>query len=125
MESYKKGFLSYSATETETLEVIREIYTSEGYVLDPHGAVALRAADVLKTELGNEKLICFDTAHPAKFPKIIKKALREASLPSAAIHHSIERAKRLCEKVHLCDHQHLEEALKHAMETNWELTKGI
>jgi len=75
--------------------------------------------------LGNEKLICFATAHPSKFPDVINKALDTNYLPIAATHRSIEKARRLCEKVYLCDHSHLEEALKHAMETNWDLTKGI
>ena len=123
-KSYSKGFLSNSATDKETLDVINDIYDREGYVLDPHGAVAVVAADCLKEELGNEKLICFATAHPSKFPEVIKQALHSDILPKAAIHSSIENAKRLCEKVHLCHHEHLEEALIHAMETNWELTKG-
>jgi len=123
-DSYKNGFLSYSATDKETLDIINDIYTAEKYLLDPHGAVAMRAADVLKDSLGPEKLICFDTAHPAKFPEIIKKALNKDQLPNSGKHHSTETAKQLCEKVHLCDHAHLYEALRHAMETNWELTKG-
>lgn len=84
----------------------------------------MHAADVLKGVLGKEKLICLATAHPSKFPKVIKRALDSTTLPKAATHQSIETAKRLCEKVYLCDHSHLEEALTHAMETNWDLTKG-
>lgn len=124
-ETYKKGFLSHSATDKETLDLINEIYTSESYLLDPHGAVAIQAADVLKETLGDEKLICLATAHPAKFPEIIKKSLAVDKLPKAATHHSIETAKQVCEKVYLCDHSHLETALSHAMETNWDLTKGV
>jgi threonine synthase len=123
-ESYAKGFKSYSATDKETLDIINELYISEDYVLDPHGAVAVVAADHLKVELGDEKLICFATAHPSKFPEIIKQALHTNVLPKAATHHSVETAKQLCEKVYLCDHKHLEKALMHAMETNWDLTKG-
>lgn len=123
-ETYKKGFLSNSATDKETLHLINEIYISENYLLDPQGAVSLQAADVLKNVLGNEKLICLATAHPSKFPEVIKKALHTDVLPKAATHHSIEETKVLCEKVHLCDYSHLEEALTHAMEANWDLTKG-
>jgi threonine synthase len=123
-ETYQKGFLSNSTSDKETLDIINEIYTGEGYLLDPHGAVSLQATDVLKEVLGNEKLICLATAHPSKFPEVIKKALHTDILPKAATHKSIEIARRLCEKVHLCDYSHLEEALTHAMETNWDLTKG-
>lgn len=123
-ETYKKGFLSNSSSDQETLNLINEIYTAESYLLDPHGAVSLNATDVLKNVLGNEKLICLATAHPSKFPEVIKKALSISVLPKAATHQSIENEKRLCEKVHLCNHEYLEEALIHAMETNWDLTKG-
>jgi threonine synthase len=123
-EKYKEGFLSDSATDKETLDIINDIYNSDNYMLDPHGAVSLYAADNLKEILGDEKLICFATAHPSKFPEVIKQALHRDTLPKAAMHHSIETAKQLCEKVHLCDHKHLENALIHAMETNWDLTKG-
>ncbi len=121
---YSKGFLSNSASDQETLEVINEIYKNENYLLDPHGAVSLVAADKLKNTLGNEKLICFATAHPSKFPEVVKQALHTAVLPKAAKHSNIENAKQLCEKVYLCDYKYLEKALIHAMETNWDLTKG-
>lgn len=122
--SYKEGFLSNSSSDAQTLKLINDIYTDEAYILDPHTSVSLHAADVLKEALGKEKLICLATAHPSKFPEVIKMALNRSSLPKAATHQSIEKAKRLCEKVYLCDHSHLEEALIHAMETNWDLTKG-
>lgn len=123
-KTYKKGFLSNSSSNKETLELINEVYMNETYLLDPHGAVSLNAADVLKDVLGNEKLICLATAHPSKFPEVIKQALQANTLPKSVTHLSIEKSKRLCEKVHLCNHEHLEEALIHAMESNWDLTKG-
>ncbi|WP_299159211.1 threonine synthase [uncultured Tenacibaculum sp.] len=123
-ETYKEGFLSNSASDEETLDLIKEIYNKESYLLDPHGAVSLHASDVLKKELGDEKLICLATAHPAKFPETINKALHTSITPKGATHHTVETAKRLCEKVYLCKYAHLEEALSDAMETNWDLTKG-
>ena len=119
-----KGFLSNSATDAQTLSLIKEIYNEEQYMLDPHGAVALQAADELRGQLGDEPLLCLATAHPAKFPEVIKEALGVKVLPEAAKHESIEEARKLCEKVHLCHYEHLEAALLHAMETNWDLTKG-
>ncbi len=118
---YKKGFLSHSASDTQTLQLIKAIYDAEGYLLDPHGAVALAAADVLKEELDGGKTICLATAHPAKFPDIITPVLATDPLPEAATHHTIETARMRCQKVYLCDHSHAEKALKHAMKCNWEL----
>ena len=123
-ESYKKGILSNSATDKEVLSIINEIYKNEGYLLDPHTAVSVQAADVLKESIGNEKLICLATAHPSKFPEVIKNALNTNILPDEAVHKSIEKAKKHCEKKYTCDYTNLEEALSHAMETNWDLNKG-
>ncbi len=122
-ESYSKGYLSYSASDDQTLAVIKEIYDAEEYLLDPHGAVALVAADNLRDQLGDGKIICLATAHPSKFPESIQRVFGTDKLPAAAKHHSIEKAKHLCEKVHLCDHSHLEEALMNAMESNWDLNR--
>jgi len=120
-DSSCEGFKSNSASDEETLEIIKEIYNSENYLLDPHGAVALLAADENKETLGDLKLVCLATAHPAKFPEVIQEALNKTELPTQATHHSIEKAKSKCEKVYLCDYLHLEEALTNIMETDWDL----
>ena len=120
---YSKGFLSNSASDEETLHLIKQIYEAEDYLLDPHSAVAVVAADKLKTELKGKKLICLATAHPAKFPDTILKALEVEVLPAAAKHFSVEAAKSKCEKVYLCHHDHLEEALIGAMEANFDVNK--
>ncbi len=120
-EEYKKGFLSQSISDIETISIIKEIYESENYLLDPHGAVALTVADDLRNELGEEKLICFATAHPAKFPETIKNALGVNELPESAKHHSIEKAKKQCQRGYSCEQSYLKEALMDAMNNNWEL----
>ncbi len=119
---YTQGFLSHSATNEQTLRIINTLYQQEQYLLDPHGAVSLVAADALQGQLGSEKLICLATAHPAKFPQVIKQALNTDTLPEAATHHSVEHAKRLSEKVRLCDFTVLEYALREAMLTHWQFS---
>ena len=119
--AYSKGFLANSASDEETLELIKQIFNEENYLLDPHSAVALVAANKLKGKLEGKKLICLATAHPAKFPNTINKALGLEELPASAKHFSVETAKKGCEKVYLCHYEHLEEALIRAMEENWEL----
>jgi threonine synthase len=119
--TYSKGFLSQSISDDRTVELIKDIYDTENYLLDPHGVVALAAADALKDKLGDKKLICLATAHPAKFPQVIRQALGVKSLPDEGKHDSIEEAKTKCEKVFLCDHSHLEKALVEIIETDWDL----
>lgn len=115
------GFKSNSATDNETLKIIKEVYLSENYLLDPHGAVSFIAADANKKALKNLKLICLATAHPAKFPEVIRQSLHRNDLPFQATHNSLKKAKSKCEKVYLCDYSHLEKALTNIMETDWDL----
>ncbi|MFK7934974.1 MAG: threonine synthase [Saprospiraceae bacterium] len=121
--AYQKGFLSHSCSDEATLATIKAVYDVEGYILDPHSAVAVAASEKLQSTLGKGKVICLATAHPSKFPESTNRALGSEQLPAAAQHPSIERAKRLCEKIYLCDHDHLEEALLEVMESHWELMK--
>lgn len=119
--AYAEGFLSSSTSDERTLEIIQEFFNNEKYVLDPHGAVAVAASESLKNQLGDRKLVCFATAHPAKFPEVIKEALHIEVLPDEAKHHTIEAAKSLDEKIHLFDHSNLEENLLEAMTIDWNL----
>lgn len=121
VQNYSRGFLSHSAKDQETLDLIAKIYHEEAYLLDPHAAVSVCATDVYKDELAGEKTICLATAHPAKFPEAMRNALKTKKLPKAAQHQSIEAQKTQCEKVYLCDNKHLESALIQAMEANWDL----
>ncbi len=117
--SYAEGFLSSSISDERTLEMIKAIFDRDNYLLDPHGAVALAAADNLKVELEGRKLICLATAHPAKFPQVIKAALQLTNLPDKAKHPAIEEAKTKPEKVYLYTHSDLEEKLLKSMTKDW------
>ena len=86
--------------------------------MDPHAAVAVAAADALSNTFASDtKIVCLATAHAAKFPDVIRKALAvEGKLPAQARHASIEAAKGLCQHVRLCDCSNLAPALTHAMQ---------
>lgn len=123
-QSYATGYLSLSNSDEDTLSTIKELYEAENYLLDPHSAVAVCTAKRLADKLGTIKTICLATAHPCKFSKTIKQALQTDTLPTQAQHPSIELAKRRCEKVYLCEQEHLEEALMTAMEANWDFKEN-
>ena len=57
-----------------TLKTIADVYKESGYILDPHSAVGIAAAKQLARELP-EPVICLATAHPAKFPESIQRAI--------------------------------------------------
>jgi len=121
MAEYQKGFLSKSISHEQTLKTIKNVFKEEHYLLDPHGAVAVAAADQLKAQLGGHPLICLATAHPAKFHETLEHLLGADQMPQAAMHPSIEEAKVKCQKNYTCHYSHLHSALKETMNTHWDL----
>ena len=69
----KKDNLFYSSkvNDLDTTTMIQEIFQSNGYILDPHTAVAAFEA-FKKSDQGNHYVV-LSTAHPAKFPKIYEE----------------------------------------------------
>ncbi|WP_188150386.1 threonine synthase [Teredinibacter waterburyi] len=66
-------FSSYRLSDEETISVIREVFETTEYLLDPHTAIGVQAAR--KTRQSNAvPMICLATAHPAKFPEAVQKA---------------------------------------------------
>jgi threonine synthase len=66
-------FLSASVDDNMAEDMIKTAYAEDGFVLDPHSACGVSAAR--KLNLPPERTICFGTAHPAKFPDVVFKAL--------------------------------------------------
>ena len=74
LESLKKAFSSFSFTDDETRETMKEIYNNSGYVADPHGAVGylgLKKHGLKENEYG----IFLETAHPVKFLDVVEETL--------------------------------------------------
>ena len=119
-EAIRDGYISASITDEQTLSTMADVYKSrDGYLLDPHGAVAVAAADMLAdTFAPDTKIVCLATAHAAKFPDVVRKALSlQKELPEQAMHPSIEKAKERFQHVRLCDCSHLTSALTRAMQS--------
>jgi threonine synthase len=74
LEALKKSFSSYSFTDDETRETMKEIYDSSGYVAEPHGAVGylgLKKYGLQENEFG----VFLETAHPVKFLDVVESTL--------------------------------------------------
>jgi threonine synthase len=118
MKKIKHGFFSVAVSDEDTLSTIADTYReADSYLLDPHGAVAVAAANALAPSLDPDaKIISLLTAHPAKFPDITRRALKlEGDLPPAGLHASIEKVKDQFQHVRLCDYSKLKSALIHGM----------
>ncbi len=67
-------FLATAVNVDDTLSAIRTVYETSGYVADPHTAIGLAAARRFALD---GPLVCLATAHPAKFPEAVNKAVGE------------------------------------------------
>lgn len=75
LKAFEKDFSSYSYTDEETLTALKQIYNTDGYIAEPHGAVGYLG---LKKELqkhDNAIGVFLETAHPIKFLDVVEPAL--------------------------------------------------
>ncbi len=112
-QALRDGFVSTSISNEETLATIKQVYEVEDYLLDPHAAVAVRAAKRLKSEPDKVKTLCLATAHPAKFPDVIAEAL--GFIPDKGRHASIEAAKQLKERIYSFDFEDMHKGVRQVM----------
>lgn len=64
------------ADEEATAAAIRMVYETEGYVMDPHTAVAYSVSEQYRQESGDDRpLVVVSTASPYKFPASILQAI--------------------------------------------------
>lgn len=84
LSAMRAEFDAMSVGEAETTDEIARTWREAGYVLDPHTATGVRAA---RTRLAAEPatpVVALATAHPAKFPEAIERAIgRRPRLPEA------------------------------------------
>ena len=76
LHTIQTDFASKSVNEEETLDTIRSFYKEYNYLLDPHTAVGVKAAQECRSN--NIPVVCLATAHPAKFGDAVVKATGEA-----------------------------------------------
>ncbi|MHB8709489.1 MAG: threonine synthase [Desulfuromonadales bacterium] len=89
-------FRSLSVDDASIIDEIRGFHAATGYVLDPHSAVGVRAGRILA---GSEvPMVCLATAHPAKFPDAVFKAIGRNPDRPASLDGLEERQKR-CETI--------------------------
>ena len=63
----------HTVSDADTLATMRAVRDATGYVADPHTAVGLHAAQRLRRD--GEPVVVLATAHPAKFPEAVERAL--------------------------------------------------
>lgn len=65
-----------SVSDEETIHSVRKTFSESEYVADPHTAVGIEAARRYQRSSENvPPIVVLSTAHPAKFPEVMEKAL--------------------------------------------------
>ncbi|MDC1522909.1 threonine synthase, partial [Flavobacteriaceae bacterium] len=67
LDNLKETLSGYRFTDDETREALKEIYTTSGYVADPHGAVGYLGLKAYLKDHPEKYGIFLETAHPVKF----------------------------------------------------------
>ena len=87
-ERVRKLFLAKAVGETETLDQIRITHRYCKYILDPHTAVGVKAAD------GIPGTVCLATAHPAKFAAAVTEAIGVEADPPPSLQGLMDKETR-------------------------------
>jgi threonine synthase len=87
LASIRAEFEACAAYEADTTEEIARTFRETGYVLDPHAATGVHAARRRLAEDRATPIVALATAHPAKFPDAVERAIgRRPQLPEHLAH---------------------------------------
>ena len=73
----KQHLSSYSFTDTQTINALKELYNEYNYVADPHGAVGYLGAKEYLKECPDSHVVFLETAHPTKFLDVVEATIQE------------------------------------------------
>ena len=83
-QSLKNVMSSYSFSDEETRNILKEIYLNDNYLLDPHGAVGYGALRKYLQQNPSLKGMFLETAHPVKFYDVVEPVINE-KIPMPAL----------------------------------------
>lgn len=72
-QRFVADFFGDRLSDTETLAVINEVYNTHNLLVDPHTAVGIGVAE--RHRRVGEHVVSLATAHPAKFPDAVERAI--------------------------------------------------
>ena len=84
IQKIRKVIKGYSYNDSQTREAIKNVYSKNNYIMDPHSAIGyLGLKSYLLDNVANTNGIFLSTAHPIKFKKEVEKIIgKEIILPS-------------------------------------------
>jgi threonine synthase len=79
----KRDFVASAVSEEEVQETISRYFRDHHYLLDPHTAIGVKAAAQHRDQ--GVPMVCLATAHPAKFPDTVARAVGRPLQPPDAL----------------------------------------
>ncbi|KAA3624517.1 MAG: threonine synthase, partial [Flavobacterium sp.] len=94
LEKLREKLSGYSYTDAQNLMVMKDLYSTYSYTVDPHGAIGFAALSEYITEHEFKGIGVFlETAHPVKFLDVIPKEIAEHILLPESIQAIIKKKK--------------------------------
>ncbi|MEY8019987.1 threonine synthase [Muriicola sp. SD30] len=92
-EALKKNLSSFSFSDKETKEAMRNIYDESNYIADPHGAVGYLGLLKYRETHPDSQGIFLETAHPVKFLDVVTDTLNTTIPLPAQIKEVMDKKK--------------------------------
>jgi threonine synthase len=95
LDEMQRNIAAASVSDAETLQEMRRSYRYAGTILDPHTAVGVAAVRKIRSSgLPVRPTIVVATAHPAKFPEVVAKALNTTISLPPQLEEALQRPKQ-------------------------------
>jgi threonine synthase len=91
--SLKRKLAGFSISDDETRQVMEEVFTKKGYLLDPHGAVGYLALQRYLRQHPDQKGYFLETAHPVKFYDVVEPVIHQKVDLPASVQHLLGKKK--------------------------------
>jgi threonine synthase len=93
LERIRQRFSAYRVTRDEASAAMSRLYQDTGIIVDPHTAVGLAAAQREQRHIGGP-MVVLATAHPAKFPQAVQRAIGHAPEVPKSLRQCLEDRER-------------------------------
>ena len=112
LPTLKNKLSSYSISDVDTVDTIKNVFEKHGYMLDPHAAVGYCALESYLLNNSGNKGIVLETAHPVKFPEAVEKITNQQIEIPGTITYLLNKKKEAVKME--ADYQQLKEYLMSA-----------
>ena len=75
LNEMRQDLVSFSVDNPTHYEVMKQVYSQYGIILDPHGAVGWKALEIYLGGTHDRPAVVYETADPGKFPEDVRKAI--------------------------------------------------